>query len=145
MFVICDIIKGNESYVQNTDFEMQTKRGDKILRFYIVLNVKELFIFLQPDVRLRWGLERNIAFQMEKWFMLKIKIEYCWHVTHSPWSCHIYHSATIFARYIVRHCAFWKVPYKCWLIIETLHFLCLNKCKVRRWRTWPPMTAEQPF
>ena len=21
----------------------------------------------------------------------KLKIEYCWHVTHSPWSCHIFH------------------------------------------------------
>ena len=30
--------------------------------FYIVFEFKELFISLQPDVRLRWGLDQNVAF-----------------------------------------------------------------------------------
>ena len=55
------MIKGNESDVGNIDFELQAKRGDKFL-FYIVFKFKELFISLQPDVRLRWGLDQNVAF-----------------------------------------------------------------------------------
>ena len=31
--IICDIIKGNESDVGNTDFELQAKKGDKVLCF----------------------------------------------------------------------------------------------------------------
>ena len=30
--------------------------------FYIVCEFKELFTSLQPDVRLRWGLDQNVAF-----------------------------------------------------------------------------------
>ena len=29
--------------------------------FYIVFELKQLFISLQPDVRLRWGLDQNVA------------------------------------------------------------------------------------
>ena len=43
---------GNESDVGNIDFELQAKKGDKFL-LCIVLNFKELFISLQPDVQLR--------------------------------------------------------------------------------------------
>ena len=56
------MIKGNESDIRNIDFEVQTKRGDKFLCFTLFLNFKELFLFLQPDVRLRWDLEQNVAF-----------------------------------------------------------------------------------
>ena len=56
------MIKGNESGVGNIDFELQAERGDKFLFFYIVFEVKELFISLEPDVRLRWGLDQNVAF-----------------------------------------------------------------------------------
>ena len=35
------------------------------------LNVKELFISLQPDVWLRWGLDQMIAFSMDKGFIWK--------------------------------------------------------------------------
>ena len=49
------MIKGDESHVKNIDFELRAKRGLKILMFYIVFEFKELFISLQPDVRLRWG------------------------------------------------------------------------------------------
>ena len=41
---------------------------------YIVLEPKELFISLQPDVRLRWGLDENVAFKMDNWFILKNQI-----------------------------------------------------------------------
>ena len=30
--------------------------------FYIVFEFKALFISLQPDVRLQWGLDQNVAF-----------------------------------------------------------------------------------
>ena len=30
--------------------------------FYTVFELKELFISLQPDVWLRWGLDQNVAF-----------------------------------------------------------------------------------
>ena len=59
---ICDMIKGNESDVGNIDFELQAKRGDKFLCFPIAFELKELFIFLQPDVRLRLVLNQNVAF-----------------------------------------------------------------------------------
>ena len=51
------MIKGNESDVEDIDFELQTKTVDKCL-FYIVLNFKEFVISLQPDVRLRLGLHQ---------------------------------------------------------------------------------------
>ena len=50
MVQICDMIKGNESDVGNIDFKLQAKRGDKFLCFTFFLNIKELFISLQPDV-----------------------------------------------------------------------------------------------
>ena len=43
------MIKGNESDVWNIDLRYSS--------FYIVF---ELFISLQPDVRLRWGLDLNV-------------------------------------------------------------------------------------
>ena len=54
---ICDMIKGNKWDVGNIDYELQAKRGDKFLCFTLFLNFTELFISLQPDVRLRWGLD----------------------------------------------------------------------------------------
>ena len=56
------MIKGNESDVGNIDFELQAKRGDKFLCFALFFEIKELFISLQPDVQLRWGLDQNVAF-----------------------------------------------------------------------------------
>ena len=50
------MIKGNEPDVGNIDFELQAKTGDKFLCFTLFLNVKKLFISLQPDAWLRWGL-----------------------------------------------------------------------------------------
>ena len=82
--MICDTIKGNESDVRNIGFELQAKRGNKFLCFYIVFEFKELFISLQPDVQLRWGLDQNVAFLMDKWFTLKNQIWIllkCNHVT----------------------------------------------------------------
>ena len=66
--IICNMIKGNESDVVNTDFELQTKRVDKILMLFIVVvvvfyfNFRELFVSQQADVLLRWGLDQNVAF-----------------------------------------------------------------------------------
>ena len=53
IIINCDMIKGNVSDVGNIDFELQAKRGDKFLSFTLFLNLKELFITLQPDVRLK--------------------------------------------------------------------------------------------
>ena len=39
--------------------------------FYIVFEVKELFISPEPDVWLRWDLDKNVAFKMVNWFTLK--------------------------------------------------------------------------
>ena len=60
------MIKGNESDVGNIDFELQTKIGDKCLCIILFLNGKELVISLQPDVQLRWGLDQNVGFLMDK-------------------------------------------------------------------------------
>ena len=59
---ICDMIKGNESDVGNIDFELQAKIDNEFLCFTLFLNFTELFISLQPDVRLRWPLDQNVAF-----------------------------------------------------------------------------------
>ena len=56
------MIKGNESGVRNIDFDSYAKKGDKFLCFTLYRNLKELFISLQPDVQLRWGLDQNVAF-----------------------------------------------------------------------------------
>ena len=56
------MIKGNESDVRNIDFELQAKIGHKCLCIILFLIFKELVISLQPDVRLRWGLDQNVAF-----------------------------------------------------------------------------------
>ena len=61
--------------------------------FYIVFELEELFISLEPDVWLRWDLDQNVAFEIDKWSYWKIKTENCRHVTHSPWSCHIWEEA----------------------------------------------------
>ena len=65
------MIKGNELDVVNIDFGLQTKRGDKFSSLTLVLNFKELFVSLQSDVQLRWSLEQNVDFNMNKWYMLK--------------------------------------------------------------------------
>ena len=36
----CDMIKGNESDVENIDFELQAKRDNKFLCFAMFLNLK---------------------------------------------------------------------------------------------------------
>ena len=38
--IICDMIKGNESDVENINFELQAKRGDKFLCFTLFLKLK---------------------------------------------------------------------------------------------------------
>ena len=35
------------------------------------LKFKELVMSLQPDVQLRWNLNQNVAFNMDKWLKLK--------------------------------------------------------------------------
>ena len=55
------MIKENESDVGNIDFQLKAKRGDKFLCFTLFLNFKELFISLQPDVRLRLGFESKCS------------------------------------------------------------------------------------
>ena len=43
----------------------------QILMFFIVFKFQRMIISLQPDVRLRWGLDQNVAFSMDKWLILK--------------------------------------------------------------------------
>ena len=45
------MIEGNELDVTNINFELQVKRGDKLLCFTLFRNFKELSVSLQPDVR----------------------------------------------------------------------------------------------
>ena len=68
------MIKRDESDVVNIEFELQTKM------FSIVLSFEELIIHLQPVVRLTWGLDQNVAFKMDKCFILKkqMKIADMW-------------------------------------------------------------------
>ena len=42
-----------------------------MLILYIVLNFKKIVISLYLDVWLRWGLDQNVAFEMDKWLKLK--------------------------------------------------------------------------
>ena len=44
--------------------------------FYAVFEVKELFVSPEPDVWLRWDLDQNVAFLMDKWFILNLPILY---------------------------------------------------------------------
>ena len=39
--------------------------------FSTVFEVKELLISLEPDIWLTWDLDQNVAFQIDKWFILK--------------------------------------------------------------------------
>ena len=34
--------------------------------FYIVFEFKEMFISLQPDVQMSWGLDKIVAFKIDK-------------------------------------------------------------------------------
>ena len=43
----------------------------QILMFFIVFKLWRMFISPQLDLRLRWGLDQNVAFLMDKWLMLK--------------------------------------------------------------------------
>ena len=52
---ICDMINRIESHVVNIDFELKTKRGDKYFCFTSFLNLKNLFISLQPDCPIKMG------------------------------------------------------------------------------------------
>ena len=58
-------MKRNESNVADIDFEYRLKEVAyshvTLFRIY-----KELFISLQPDIRLQWGLNQNVAFQVDE-------------------------------------------------------------------------------
>ena len=56
------MIKGNELDVGNIDFELC--RLKEVINSYVLhcFEFKELFISLQPDVQLRWGLDQTVAF-----------------------------------------------------------------------------------
>ena len=62
LYQICDTIKRNESDIGNIDYELHAKRGDRFLCFTLFLNLRELVISVQPDVRLRRNLHINVAF-----------------------------------------------------------------------------------
>ena len=65
------MIKGNESDVGNIDFELQAKRGGNFSCFTLFLSFKGLSISQQPYVQLRWGLNQDVAFKMDKYVILK--------------------------------------------------------------------------
>ena len=81
---ICDMINGNESDVGNIDFELQAKRGDNFLCFTLFWTSQNYSYLLNQmsDWNGVW-----IKMQQFNWtsdLYWKIKIEYCWLVTHSP-------------------------------------------------------------
>ena len=84
------MIKGNESDVGNIDFELQAKRSDKFLCLTYNI-VQELIRTIHISATRDWvwikmySILNGQVVYIEK----KIKIEYCQHVTHSPWLCHI--------------------------------------------------------
>ena len=47
--MICEMIKGNESDVENIDFKLQAKRGDKFLCFTLFFNLKK-YSFLRSQM-----------------------------------------------------------------------------------------------
>ena len=55
------MIKGNESDVWNINLELQVKTRDTF-SCCTLLDFKELRLSLQPDDRLRWSLDQNVAF-----------------------------------------------------------------------------------
>ena len=58
------MIKRNESDVWKIIFELQVQKDDKC--FTLFLNFKYVFTSLQPDVRLNWSLNQNVASLMVK-------------------------------------------------------------------------------
>ena len=78
------MIKGNESHVGNTDFELQAEGGDKFL-FFIVWELQK-----NTPISATWCLSEmgfkskcSILNGQVVYLKKKIKIEYCQHVTHS--------------------------------------------------------------
>ena len=86
---ICDMIKGNESDVENIDFELQAKKSDKFLCFTLFMNLKNCSNLCNQMSDWDRILIKTQQFKCTSDLYWKIKIEYCRHVTLSPWSCHI--------------------------------------------------------
>ena len=82
-----DMIKGNQLDVRNIDFDYRPK-SDKFLLFTLFLNFTELVISLQPNVWLRWGLEQDVPFQMDKLFFMKNQNWMSLTCDSFPWFCH---------------------------------------------------------
>ena len=53
---------GQGSELDITDFELQAKTGDKFVCLTLFVNFTELYISLQSDVWLWWGLDHNEGF-----------------------------------------------------------------------------------
>ena len=71
--------------VHISDFELQAKRGDKFLHcFWTSKNVH--ISATRCLIEMGFGSKCSILNGQ----LIYIEIEYCWHVTHSPRSCHIY-------------------------------------------------------
>ena len=79
MVAKCDKIKGNESEVGNTDFELQAKRGYKFLCFtcffFFFYKLQRLVHIsaTRCPIELGRGLNQNAAFKIDKWFTKKSK------------------------------------------------------------------------
>ena len=73
--------------------------------FYIVFEVKELFISQEPHVW--WGLDQNVAFQMDKWFILKNQN---WQLpTCDSFLLIVSHIMKKFQYFILEHSSFWDL------------------------------------
>ena len=72
-------------------------------------------------------------------FKKMVKIRY--HNVHQTFHFHMYYCVLycISFHFYLYHCILYNIS--CLLLIDW--FVCMQF--VRRWRTWPPMTAEQPF
>ena len=84
------MIKGDTSNVQNINLSYKLKEvtGSDVLHVYKHQRIVDISAS-RCLIEMEFG--SNGSTLMDKQFIIycKIKLEYCHHVTHSPWSCHI--------------------------------------------------------
>ena len=74
-----DMIKGNELDVANIDFQYKPKEVKNC--YHLLLLWKTLISAMRNPIEIR--LSSKCSILINKQFILKIKIEYCWQVAHS--------------------------------------------------------------
>ena len=89
IFGICDMIKGNESDVRNIDFELEAKKGEKLLCFTLFFELTNCSYLCNQMSGWDGVWIKMEFFEWTSHSYWKVKTEFCRHETHSPWSCHI--------------------------------------------------------